>query len=1015
MKRRASTCVAAVVGALAVPSALATDNYIALNYNWNGICHSTESGQPDAASGFRSMADRALFVDGSTANCFGTGPTVGISGVTYSLNMNPGVLDIIHLGNTIVFTPATAVQNPPAGSPTRWWDGSGNPGLRADHGVQPDWLATLNQTSQTTTLGSPLLLDSLSSIGVLYQVSNGGGNFDMVLGFTDTTSVTVTLTANDWFGPTNPPAGGAGVSSQSRLGNTTFTGTNGTDNGTQVAFPTQSLAVTEAVVTVGSINTAGLGNIAGKQLSSITFQNPTQPLRGYAIFAATVVTGLGPPSNDDCANAMIVLAGTTSTSNLRATGATTSPCGTSDTTDVWYRFIAPSSGLVEARTCGAQFDTTIAVYGSCGGAAIACNDNACGLASRVQWNAIFNTAYWIRVAGNGGSTGNFDLTIDTAAVSHNDLPIPLNYNWNGMVHTGENGQPDAANGFRSISDRAFYATGTMGSVNAGTPSGTDFIPYTLVSAAGQLDIVHLGNTGPGSPRDWDPAPNGDARGTVPTWLTNLDQSTPQRTNLAPLNKGMGPDTTIGVLFNICNGGGFFDCILEFADNTTASVQLAAPDWYLDQTPPPPGSGVLVQRELGTFSATQNQDLATLGAPAINVVEAVFSTSSLLNGGMGDVNGKRLSGLTFANLTPNTVGAEVFAVTFRDAVPNFSSTSPVGVGNSNPSPAEQTRNVLLTVAVSPGLNPTSTGLVVTADLSALGGSSTQQFYDDHTHGDATAGDLTFSYLVTLSSSQSTGQFLLPFTVTDAQARSGSGNIPVTVVAYAWNEILDGGSDAGELLASAQHISGSGTLNGIRGTLTGAETDMYALFICDHANFSASTVGGSSLDTQLFLFDPTGHGVTFDDDTGSAQSTVTGQFLTSDGLYYLAISEYNRDAHDAANNLIWNDAPFAVERQPDGPGAANTLAQWDNGGGGGGGYLITLTGVCRGEPPPRCGSADFNCDGDTGTDADIESFFACLAGNCPPPPCPNNADFNADGDTGTDADIESFFRVLAGGPC
>jgi hypothetical protein len=66
-------------------------------------------------------------------------------------------------------------------------------------------------------------------------------------------------------------------------------------------------------------------------------------------------------------------------------------------------------------------------------------------------------------------------------------------------------------------------------------------------------------------------------------------------------------------------------------------------------------------------------------------------------------------------------------------------------------------------------------------------------------------------------------------------------------------------------------------------------------------------------------------------------------------------------------------------------------------------------------PGCGSADFNCDGDIGTDADIEAFFACLSGNCPASPCPNTADFNADGDVGTDSDIEAFFRVLAGGNC
>jgi hypothetical protein len=68
-----------------------------------------------------------------------------------------------------------------------------------------------------------------------------------------------------------------------------------------------------------------------------------------------------------------------------------------------------------------------------------------------------------------------------------------------------------------------------------------------------------------------------------------------------------------------------------------------------------------------------------------------------------------------------------------------------------------------------------------------------------------------------------------------------------------------------------------------------------------------------------------------------------------------------------------------------------------------------------PPQKCGSADFNCDGDIATDADIEAFFACIAGTCPPPPCTSTADFNGDGDFATDADIEAFFRVLAGGTC
>ena len=66
-------------------------------------------------------------------------------------------------------------------------------------------------------------------------------------------------------------------------------------------------------------------------------------------------------------------------------------------------------------------------------------------------------------------------------------------------------------------------------------------------------------------------------------------------------------------------------------------------------------------------------------------------------------------------------------------------------------------------------------------------------------------------------------------------------------------------------------------------------------------------------------------------------------------------------------------------------------------------------------PQCSSSDFDCDGDVGTDGDIESFFRCIAGTCPQLPCTNSADFNGDGDFGTDADIDSFFRVIAGGPC
>ena len=71
--------------------------------------------------------------------------------------------------------------------------------------------------------------------------------------------------------------------------------------------------------------------------------------------------------------------------------------------------------------------------------------------------------------------------------------------------------------------------------------------------------------------------------------------------------------------------------------------------------------------------------------------------------------------------------------------------------------------------------------------------------------------------------------------------------------------------------------------------------------------------------------------------------------------------------------------------------------------------------QGTSPDRCASSDFNGDGDIGTDADIQAFFACVSGDCCETCDPRGADFNGDGDRGTDADLETFFRVLAGGPC
>ncbi len=158
---------------------------------------------------------------------------------------------------------------------------------------------------------------------------------------------------------------------------------------------------------------------------------------------------------------------------------------------------------------------------------------------------------------------------------------------------------------------------------------------------------------------------------------------------------------------------------------------------------------------------------------------------------------------------------------------------------------------------------------------------------------------------------------------------------------WDEIGDAPD-----LPPGQITVGVGSLDTISGSLIpGVDVDMYCISILDVDAFSATTVGGASWDTQMWLFDVDGLGVSFkDDDVGSLQSTLTGTFVTDPGIYFLAVSRYSNDALDIGGSEIWLDSPFTTERAPDGPGAPGPIAGWDGAATGTAGfYHIFLTGA------------------------------------------------------------------------
>ncbi|MEO6588090.1 MAG: DNA/RNA non-specific endonuclease, partial [Pyrinomonadaceae bacterium] len=101
------------------------------------------------------------------------------------------------------------------------------------------------------------------------------------------------------------------------------------------------------------------------------------------------------------------------------------------------------------------------------------------------------------------------------------------------------------------------------------------------------------------------------------------------------------------------------------------------------------------------------------------------------------------------------------------------------GAASPTTVSPSGVTLLTVSVFPATTPPSTGVSVIGNLTNIGGSSVQQFLDNGTDGDVTAGDNIYSYLATIPVNQSGGQVSVTAVASDAQARNANVTINLTI--------------------------------------------------------------------------------------------------------------------------------------------------------------------------------------------------------------------------------------------
>jgi uncharacterized protein len=228
---------------------------------------------------------------------------------------------------------------------------------------------------------------------------------------------------------------------------------------------------------------------------------------------------------------------------------------------------------------------------------------------------------------------------------------------------------------------------------------------------------------------------------------------------------------------------------------TAGVMLNPGCHYLvtnSSTSGGPYSGSVAGNQTYGTGITDDGGIALLNASNVIIDQVGMSTGSaykegtvLASLGTSNLNRgyERKPGGTAGSGTDTDNNASDFQVVSPSDPQNASSTcvdfnGPSGIGAASPPTVTTGNTSLLTVAVTKG-NPPQNITSVIADLSSIGGAATQVFFDDGTHGDGTASDLTYSFLATVSLATTEGVKSLPITITDAASRTGSASISVTV--------------------------------------------------------------------------------------------------------------------------------------------------------------------------------------------------------------------------------------------
>lgn len=219
---------------------------------------------------------------------------------------------------------------------------------------------------------------------------------------------------------------------------------------------------------------------------------------------------------DECNDCIPIGNETVAGTTVDNTGAADdSSCGNGsggDTIDEWYCYTATCTGTATASTChpGTDFDTTLAAYSGCGGAELACNDDAngspaaCDLSglnrkSIISWAVTSGTTYYIRVAGYGGAVGDFELSVacsGSAGCSNDTAANPTIIG--SLPYTDVGSTAACSDNYNEVCP--FTLTGSPDVVYSYTAPGDQTIDIDLCNSSYDTKVyVYAGSITPGSP------------------------------------------------------------------------------------------------------------------------------------------------------------------------------------------------------------------------------------------------------------------------------------------------------------------------------------------------------------------------------------------------------------------------------------------------------------------------------------------------------------------------------------